>query len=104
MRKRNCSIHLRLTEKEAEDFREKAERAGVTIQTYFLWLLYDRPIKEVPPVEFHKILDDLREINHSMHTRAVKARYDGASDSEKYWKNVKELQRTVGKLIEEVYG
>ena len=104
MRKRNCSIHLRLSEKEAEDFRKKAERAGVTIQTYFLWMLYERPIKEMPPIEYHEVLDHLREINCSMQEIAVKARSTKTIDSEKYQRNVENLQKTVGKLIEEVYG
>ena len=104
MRKRNCSVHLRLSEREAEDFRKKAARAGVTIQTYFFWLLYDRPIKEMPPVEYHEVLDYLREINSSLQEIAVKNGTMNASDSECYWENVRELQKTVGKLVEEVYG
>ena len=104
MQKRDCNLHLRLTEAEMVDFRNKAERAGVNLQTYFLWMLNNHPIKEMPSVEFYEILKHLREINVSMNQIAVKANSMNFIDTAKYWANVSDLQRSIGKLMEEMYG
>ena len=103
MRKRNCSLPLRLTKKEMEDLRTKAERAGVNIQTYFLWMLYNHPIKEAPPIEYKEVLKNLRQINNNLNQIAVKANSMNFIDTSAYWKNVEDLQRTVGKMMEEMY-
>jgi len=104
MRKRNSSVDLRLSKKEAEDFRKKAARAGVTIQTYFLWMLYNHPIREAPPIEYQEVLRQLRQINSSMNQIAVKASEMKGIDTTAYWKNIDALQKSIGKIMEGVYG
>ena len=104
MQKRDCNLHLRLTEAEMVDFRNKAERAGVNLQTYFLWMLNNHPIKEMPSVEFYEILKHLREINVSMNQIAAKANSMNFIDTAKYWANVADLQTAIGKLVEKIYS
>ena len=104
MRKRNRSLHLRLTEKELQDLKQKAERAGVNVQTYFIWLLYNHPIREVPPIEYREVLRELRQINSMMNLIAMKAEETSAIDSTAYRKNVDKLQKTVGTLMEAMYS
>jgi len=104
MRKRTCSLHIRLTPEEMAYLRRQAERAGVNAQTYVLWLAYHHPIRERPPVEYQEILKNLRQINNNMNQIAAKANRMNFIDTKKYWENVTELQRTVGKMMEEVYG
>ena len=103
MQKRNCNLHLRLTETEMPDFRKKAERAGINLQTCFLWMLNNHPIKEMPPVEFYEVLKNLREINLSMNQIAAKVNSSGELDTARYWQNVTELQKVVGDLMEKMY-
>ena len=104
MRTRNCSLHLRLKEKELEDFKKKAERAGVNLQTYFVWMLYHHLIREAPPIEYQDVLRNLRQINHNMNQIATIANKLNYIDKTKYQENAEWLQRTVGKMMEEVYG
>ena len=104
MRTRNCSLHLRLTKKEIEDLRKKAERAGVSIQTYFIWMLYNHPIKEAPPIEYQEVLRDLRQIGNNLNQIAASVQATGSVESEKYWETVSELQKTIGKLMESAYA
>ncbi|MBR6404773.1 MAG: plasmid mobilization relaxosome protein MobC [Lachnospiraceae bacterium] len=103
MQKRNCNLHLRLTDGEMADFRNKAERAGVNVQTYFLWMLNNHPIKEMPSVEFYEVLKHLREINVSMNQIAAKANAMNLIDTVKYWANVSDLQKAIGEIMEEIY-
>lgn len=103
MQKRNCNLHLRLTETEMADFRKKAERAGINLQTCFLWMLNNHSIKEMPPVEFYEVLKNLRQINNNMNQIAAKANAMNFIDTAKYWANVSELQKVIGKLMEEAY-
>ena len=102
-RSRKCSLHLRLTEREKAYLVAQADRAKVSLQTYFLWLLYNRPIREAPPIEYQEVLKNLREINNSLSQIAVKAQTTNTIETNKYWKNVSDLQKTIGKLMEEIY-
>ena len=66
MRKRNCSLHLRLTEKELTDLKKTADRAGVNIQTYVLALICGKPLKEKPPIEYQAVMKSLGEANRKL--------------------------------------
>ena len=65
--------------------------------------MYDKPIHEKPPPEFHAVLKNLRQINNNMNQIAVKANAMNFVDTAKYWANVSELQRAIGKLMEETF-
>ncbi len=103
-RLRKCSLHLRLTEREKAYLVSQADRAKVSLQTYFLWLLYNRPIREAPPIEYQEVLENLREINNSLSRIAAKASEMNFIDTAKYWATVSELQKVVGELMEDTYG
>ena len=103
MQKRDCNLHLRLTEGEMADFRKKAEKAGVNVQTYFLWMLNNRPIREAPAPDFFEVLKNLREINLRLNEIAAKANTMNIIDTAKYWAAVSDLQKVVGDLMEKVY-
>ncbi len=93
-----------MTQEELDYIRSQAERGGITVQEYLRRLARDKPIQEKPSPEFHKVLKNLRQINNNMNQIATKANSMNFIDTAKYWANVSELQRAIGKLMEEMYG
>ena len=81
-----------------------AEKAGVGIQTFIYYAVFSMKLIEKPPVEFHEVLKQMREINSSLNRIAVKANENGLIDTQRYWENVSELQRAVGLLMEKMYS
>ena len=93
-----------MTGEELNYIQSQAERSGFTVQEYLRRLVYDKPIREKPPPEFHEVLKNLRQINNNMNQVAAKANAMNFIDTAKYWANVSDLQKVVGELMEKAYG
>ncbi len=93
-----------MTGEELNYIQSQAVRSGFTVQEYLRRLVYDKPIREKPPPEFHEVLKNLRQINNNLNQVAAKANSMNFIDTAKYWANVSDLQRSIGKLMEEMYG
>lgn len=92
-----------MTGEELNYIQSQAERSGFTVQEYLRRLVYDKPIREKPPPEFHEVLKNLRQINNNMNQVAAKANAMNFIDTAKYWANVSALQRAIGNLMTEMY-
>jgi len=93
-----------VTGEELNFIQSQAKKSGFSVQEYLRRLVYDKPIQEKPPPEFHEVLKNLRQINNNMNQVAAKANAMNFIDTAKYWANVSELQRLIGKLVEETYN
>ena len=93
-----------MTGEELNYIQSHAGRSGLTVQEYLRRLVYDKPIREKPPPDFHDVLKNLRQINNNMNQIAAKANAMNFIDTAKYWANVSELQRVIGSLMEKAYG
>ena len=102
-RTRENNLHLRLSDSELKLLRRKSQKAGIKPQALILNMLKDREIKELPPVEYHEVLKNLRQINNNMNQIAVKANSAGIVDELEYWKNVRWLQEVIGRMMEVMY-
>ena len=63
MRRRENSLHLRLTDAELALLKRKSARAGLKPQAFILAMLNEYQLKEKPEVEFYEVLKNLRQIN-----------------------------------------
>ena len=61
------------------------------------------PMKEMPPLEFHEILKNLRQINNNMNQIAMKANATGFIDAKVYRENNSQLQEQIGVIIRGLY-
>lgn len=103
MRTRERSLHLRFTEQEWSYLMKQCSRSGLKPQAYIHRLIKNKPVKELPPVEYFEVLKNLRQINHNMNQIAVVANAKGFVDTAAYWENMKALQQTVGLMMEGMY-
>ena len=101
MRRRNCSFHLRLTEKEMLRLQSQAQKCGLKPQAYILALIENSPLRERPPKEFFTVLEELRKIGTNMNQIARQANSIGLIDTNEYWKNVIALEDAISDIKEE---
>lgn len=80
------------------------EKTGLTRDSYVRGLIQGHKPKELPPVEYHEVLKNLRQINNNLNQIAVVANTKGFIDTSSYWENVEWLQKTVGEMMEVMYG
>ena len=104
MRTRDCRFLVSLSEKEMNSLMKKVERSGLTRDAYVRSMFAGYEIKETPPVEFFEVLKSLQQINNNMNQIAVVANHKGFIDTAAYWENVRWLQKSVGLMMEAMYG
>lgn len=100
---RPIKIDLRLSSQELEYLNKNVRKTGLSREGYLRKLIYEIQPKESPPAEYFEILQDLRQINNNLNQIAVKANAIGFVDTAEYWKNVKWLQKSVGRIMEALY-
>ena len=98
IRKREKSLHLRLTEQEHAMLMKKCQKCGLGPQTYILKLVQNIQPKERPSEDFFAVLSSLRRIGNNMRQIALKANTIGFIDTDQYWKNVEELNQVISDL------
>lgn len=104
VRTRNCRFLVSLNEKEMDRLMKYVEKTGLTRDSYVRGLIQGHEPKELPPVEYQEVLKNLRQINNNLNQIAVVANAKGFVDTATYWENVEWLQKTVGEMMEVMYG
>ncbi len=104
MRLRKYKFECYLDENENRQLIQNAERAGLTKSEYFRKMLFEKPVKELPPMDFYDVLKELRQINNNMNQIAAKANSIGFIDLGWLRKVSETLMDVLGRLIREVFG
>lgn len=98
IRKRDKSLHIRLTHQEHELLMKNCRMCSLRPQAYILKLIRDIQPKEAPSKDFFEVLTGLRRIGNNLRQVALKANAAGIIDADKYWKNMEELDLLVSDL------
>ena len=77
MRKRNAQVILRLTPDERGLLQHSARKAGLTQSAYLRMLIAGHVPKELPPIEYHKLLRELYAIGNNLNQIAARANTTG---------------------------
>ena len=93
----------RFYEEELALLNRNVDRSGLSKEASLRSLITGKSLQEKPLPEFYGVLKNLREINTSLNQIAAKANAMNLIDTPKYWANVSELQKVIGKLMEEAY-
>ena len=98
IRKRDRSLHIRLTQQEQELLMRNCRMCSLRPQAYILKLIRDIWPKEAPSKDFFEVLTGLRRIGNNLRQVALKANVTGIIDADKYWNNMEELDQLVSDL------
>ena len=104
MSDRNRKVTVRLSEVELEVLNRDVERSGLSTEAFLQSLIKGVTPRERPTPEFHEVLKNLRQINNNMNQVAAKANSMNFIDTAKYWANVSELQKAIGRVVEKAYN
>ena len=98
IRKRDRSLHIRLTQQEQELLMRNCRMCSLRPQAYILKLIRDIWPKEAPSKDFFEVLTGLRRIGNNLRQVALKANATGIIDADEYWNNMEELDQLVSDL------
>ncbi len=92
MRVRNQNLHIRLTDQEMHDLREKAEKTGVNVQTFVIASIYGLPLCEKPTEEYLKVTKAIRDSCTKLIRIAFIGKNGGTIDHNDLWNIIFKLQ------------
>ncbi len=102
-RERPHSFHLRLSDKELADLKNKSAKVGLKPQAYIHAVLNGKELKEMPSMDLINVLRTLSQINNSMYFIALNSNPEDPNH-EAYEENVSMLRETIQELLEFMYG
>ena len=82
--KRTIGKLVRLTAKEQQRLRNHAKKCGLSEEAYLRFLLNGHAPKEVPPLEYHRLIRELNAIGNNLHQIAARANATGFFLKEDY--------------------
>ena len=66
MRAHNKTFHIRLTETEYERLCKNSKQAGLPKSTYIRFMINGQTPKDFPPIEYHKMMNELQHIGNNL--------------------------------------
>lgn len=98
MRKRSIQIIVRLNEKERESLAKQVKRSGLSQEAFVRSLINGYVSKELPPVDYHTMMKQLRAIGNRINQIAVKANATGFIHADEYARDADELRKIMLKI------
>lgn len=102
MRKRNIPFIFRLNEQEAEAFRERVKRSGLTQEAYVRQVIRGKIPREAPPPDYYAMMKELHKIGNNLNQIAQKAHVLHVIDVQRYDREMRRFEKTVRLITEAV--
>lgn len=102
MRKRNIPFLFRLNEREAEAFRNRVKRSGLTQEAYVRQVIRGKVPRDAPPPDYYTMMKELHRIGNNLNQIAQKAHVLNVIDVQRYDRDMKKFEQTVRLITEAV--
>lgn len=102
MRKRNIPFLFRLNEQEAEAFRNRVKRSGLTQEAYVRQVISGKIPRDAPPPDYYAMMKELHKIGNNLNQIAQKAHVLNVIDVQRYDRDMKKFEETVRLITEAV--
>lgn len=102
MRRRNIPFMFRLNEQEAEAFRARVKRSGLTQEAYVRQVIRGKIPRDAPPPDYHAMMKELHKIGNNLNQIAQKAHVLNVIDVQRYDRDMKKYEETVRLITEAV--
>ncbi len=99
MRKRDKSIHIRLTQKELDYLHRRSEKAGLPVSTFIRFLIKGMVPHDSPPPEFWQVRNDLFSIGNDIKQLAAIARAQGSIQAQRLDDALADLNKVALELL-----
>ena len=94
MRKRNIPFLFRLNEQEAEAFRDRVKRSGLTQESYVRQVIRGKIPRDAPPPDYYAMMKELHKIGNNLNQ--IARRVNGTGNL--YDEDVADLKGRYGDL------
>ena len=91
MRKRNIPFLFRLNEQEAEAFRDRVKRSGLTQESYVRQVIRGKIPRDAPPPDYYAMMKELHKIGNNLNQIAQKAHVLNVIDVQRYDRDMKKF-------------
>ncbi len=95
MLKRKIKVTFRLDEKEFAHLKKQVERCGYSQERYIRSILRGYIPREMPPIDFHNMVNELHAIGNNLNQIAARVNAMGWLCAEEYKDNFKRLMEKV---------
>lgn len=102
MRRRNIPFIFRLNKQEAEAFRERVRRSGLTQESYVRQVISGKMPRDAPPPDYYAMMKELHKIGNNLNQIAQKAHVLNVIDVQRYDRDMKKFEETVRLITEAV--
>lgn len=99
MRYRNHEIRFRLTREEMVILDKNVKSTGMTREAYLRALITGKTPVQIPPLEYHTVIRELRAIGNNLHQIAHKANAAGLIDAPAYRRNAQYIVAAADRLM-----
>lgn len=102
MRKRNIPFLFRLNRQEAEAFRERVKRSGLSQESYVRQAISGKMPRDAPPPDYYTMMKELHGIGNNLNQIAQKAHVLNVIDVQRYDADMRKFEETVRLITEAV--
>ena len=102
MRRRNIPFLFRLNRKEADAFRERVARSGLSQEAYIRQAISGKVPREAPPPDYYAMMKELHRIGNNLNQIAQKAHSLNVIDVQRYDKDMRKFEQTIQMITEAV--
>lgn len=102
MRRRNIPFLFRLDQKEADAFRERVQKSGLSKEAYIRQAISGKVPKEAPPPDYYAMMKELHRIGNNLNQIAKKAHTLNVIDVQRYDRAMREFEKAVRLITEAV--
>ena len=102
MRKRDVPFLFRLNKEEAEAFRERVKKSGISQEAYVRQVITGKTPREAPPPDYYSMMRELHKIGNNLNQIAQKAHTLNVIDVQRYDSDMRKFDETVRLITEAV--
>lgn len=102
MRKRDIPFLFRLNKEEAEAFRERVKRSGISQEAYVRQAISGKVPRDAPPPDYYSMMRELHKIGNNLNQIAQKAHTLNVIDVQRYDSDMRKFDKAVRLITEAV--